>query len=67
MGTIIKAINIEDGKSVKVKINDRGSFVKGRIIDLSLKSFEKIVDKNQGLAKVEIEIVDDRKTFRYKR
>ncbi len=66
-GTIVKVINLENGKSVKVKINDRGPFVKGRIIDLSPRAFKKIADKNQGLAKVEIEILDDTKTFRYKR
>ena len=34
-GTIVKVINIKNRKSVIAKINDRGPFVKGRIIDLS--------------------------------
>ena len=35
LGTVVKVTNQATGKSVKVTINDRGPFVKGRIIDLS--------------------------------
>ena len=35
MNTIVKVTNLNNGKSVIVRINDRGPFVKGRIIDLS--------------------------------
>lgn len=34
-GTIVKVLNVKTGKSVRVRINDRGPFVHGRIIDLS--------------------------------
>lgn len=66
-GTIVKVTNMENGKSVKVKINDRGPFVKGRVIDLSPRAFKKIADKDEGLINIKIEIIDDTKTFRYKR
>ncbi|MCJ2378219.1 septal ring lytic transglycosylase RlpA family protein [Vibrio sp. ZSDZ34] len=65
-GTIVRVTNTTNSKSVDVKINDRGPFVKGRIIDLSKKSFEQIGDINKGLASIKIEIIDDSNTFRYK-
>jgi rare lipoprotein A len=42
LGTMLLVTNLENGKSVKVKVNDRGPFIKGRIIDLSRSSFAKI-------------------------
>ena len=34
-GTMVRVVNMHSGKSVKVRINDRGPYVRGRIIDLS--------------------------------
>lgn len=65
-GTVVRVINTANNKSVDVKINDRGPFVKARVIDLSQKAFEKIGSKNQGVVPVRIEILDDSHTFRYK-
>ncbi|MGF1696029.1 septal ring lytic transglycosylase RlpA family protein [Vibrio lamellibrachiae] len=65
-GTIVKVTNTANGKSVDVKINDRGPFVKGRVIDLSQKSFGQIGNIKKGLAPIKIEIIDDSNTFRYK-
>ncbi|MCY9871386.1 septal ring lytic transglycosylase RlpA family protein [Vibrio barjaei] len=65
-GTIVRVTNTANGKTVDVKINDRGPFVKGRVIDLSRKSFEQIGDISKGIAPVKIEIIDDSNTFRYK-
>jgi len=46
LGTIVKVINLKNHKSVKVRINDRGPFVKGRIIDLSYIAGKRIgIDK----------------------
>ena len=53
-GTKVIVKNINNGKSVKVRINDRGPFVKGRIIDLTRVAFAKIANLDEGLAKVEI-------------
>jgi rare lipoprotein A len=50
--------NLKNGKSVKVKINDRGPFIKRRIIDLSKAAFAKIENINKGYTKVEIMVVD---------
>ena len=56
-GTKVKVTNIKNGKSVIVKINDRGPFVKGRIIDLTRSAFNSIGDLNSGIISVEIEVI----------
>ncbi|MVT07126.1 septal ring lytic transglycosylase RlpA family protein [Chitinophaga tropicalis] len=53
-GTKVKVTNIANGKSVKVRINDRGPFAEGRIIDLSKKAAKRIGMVNTGVANVEI-------------
>jgi rare lipoprotein A len=65
-GTIVRVTNTANSKTVDVKINDRGPFVKGRVIDLSQKSFEQIGNIKKGIAPVKIEVIDDSNTFRYK-
>ena len=49
--------NINNGKSVVVKINDRGPFVKGRIIDLTRSAFNSIGDLGSGIISVKIEVI----------
>ena len=56
-GTTVKVINLKNGKHVVVRINDRGPFVKGRIIDLSRSAFMVIGDLDSGIIKVRIEVV----------
>lgn len=56
-GTRVRVTNLENNRSVKVKINDRGPFIEGRIIDLTRKAFSKIGDTDSGLIKVRIEVV----------
>lgn len=51
-GTIVRVVDQQTGKSVKVKINDRGPFVKGRIIDLSRRAATVLGIRNEGHAKV---------------
>lgn len=55
--TPLKVTNLENGKSVICRVNDRGNFKKkyGRIIDLSKGAFSKIADLKQGLVKVRID------------
>lgn len=57
-GTIVKVTNEKNGRSVEVKINDRGPFVEGRIIDLSKSAAEKLDFILDGIANVTIEVVD---------
>lgn len=53
-GTKVKVVCLQTGKSVVVKINDRGPFTKGRVIDLSKAAAEKIGLIKKGIATVEI-------------
>ena len=57
LGTIARVTNLENGRSVTVKINDRGPFIDGRIIDLSYGSAGAIDMVETGLASVEIEVL----------
>lgn len=56
-GTVVIVRNLNNGKSVKVRINDRGPFIKGRIIDLTKTAFSQIANLDKGVAKVEIRVV----------
>jgi len=56
-GTKVKVTNVKNGKSVIVRINDRGPFVRGRIIDLSRSAFSKIGNTRAGVIEVTIEVV----------
>jgi rare lipoprotein A len=55
--TKVKVTNLSNGKSVVVRINDRGPFVKGREIDLSKAAAVKIGMIKSGTAKVSLEII----------
>jgi rare lipoprotein A len=57
-GTNVVVKNLNNGKSVKVTINDRGPFIKKRIIDLTRAAFSKIENIDKGVTKVEIMVVD---------
>ena len=51
-GTVVKVTDQRTGKSIKVTINDRGPFHKGRIIDLSKAAAAQLGTKNAGTGKV---------------
>ena len=54
-GTMVRVTMLQNGKSVIVKINDRGSYVKGRVIDLSIAAAKKLGLVRAGIAKVKVE------------
>ena len=56
-GTVVLVTNLKNQQQVMVKINDRGPFVEGRIIDLSKKGAETINMVNDGIVDVRIEAV----------
>jgi len=56
-GTKVKVTNTKNGKSIVVKINDRGPFIKGRIIDLTRSAFSAIGNTDSGVISVTIEVV----------
>ena len=57
-GTVIQVTNLRTGKSVEVRINDRGPFHSSRALDLSKAAFDSIGNSNHGTMAVEYEIVD---------
>ena len=56
-GSKVKVTNVDNGKSVVVRVNDRGPFVRGRIIDLSRSAFSAIGNTSSGLIDVKIEVI----------
>jgi rare lipoprotein A len=57
MNTMVKVYNKDNGKSTIVRINDRGPFVAGRIIDLSNKAARKIDMVKKGTANVKVTVL----------
>ena len=56
-GTTLKVISLKNDKSVIVRVNDRGPFVAGRIVDLSRKAMENLGGLEKGIIEVKIEIL----------
>ena len=59
LGTLVRVTHLGNGRSVTVTINDRGPFVRGRIIDLSRGAAEAIGMVIEGIAEVEVRVVRD--------
>ncbi len=57
LGSIVEVRNLNNGKKITVRINDRGPFIEGRIIDLSKKGAEKLGMLESGIAKVRVTLV----------
>jgi len=56
-GTIVRVVDLETGRSVVVRINDRGPFIEGRIIDLSKGAAEELGIIEKGITRVGLRIV----------
>lgn len=66
---LVKVTNLANGKSVKLRVNDRGPFIAGRIIDLSPRAAGRIGMKERGVARVKVEVIsvgdgDDKRKLR---
>ena len=57
-GTLLKVTNLDNNKQVVVRVNDRGPFVRSRIIDLSWGAANEIGMVGKGIAKVNVELAD---------
>lgn len=57
LGTRVRIRSFDTGKTVDVRINDRGPYVDGRVIDLSLRAAQKLGITEQGLDRVEVRIL----------
>ena len=58
LGSTINVTNVANGKSVVATVNDRGPYVKGRIVDLSKSAFSSIANTSSGLISVQIQVIE---------
>lgn len=56
-GTMVRVVNLKNGRSVVVKITDRGDLPEGRIVDLSYGAAEKLAMTDEGLAPVRLDVL----------
>ena len=56
-GTRLRVTNVASGQSVTVRVNDRGPFVRGRVVDVSYAAAETLGMVGGGVAKVKLEVV----------
>jgi rare lipoprotein A len=57
MGTKVRVVNVANGKSELVTINDRGPFIKGRIIDVTIGTAERLGFAKRGVVPVRVEVL----------
>ena len=58
LGSIVRITNIKTGNSALVRITDRGPFVEGRVVDLSLAAAKAVDVYQPGIAKVRLEVLE---------
>jgi rare lipoprotein A len=61
LGSMVRVVNLANGKHVHVRINDRGPYVNGRILDLSHAAAAYLGMVEGGLSVVQVEVVGDRR------
>jgi len=59
LGTRLRVTNVDNGRSVVVRVNDRGPFVDGRVIDLSRAAARELGVRGAGVITVRIEVLED--------
>ena len=58
-GTVVKVVDLKTNKSITVRINDRGPYIRGRVIDLTIGAARALGMYNRGIAKVRLEILKE--------
>ena len=59
LGTVIRVTHIGNGRSLELRVNDRGPFIPGRILDLSLGAAQKLDMVEAGVAEIRIDIIKE--------
>lgn len=59
LGSMVRVVNLLNGKHVRVRINDRGPYVNGRILDLSHAAAAQLGMVEQGLSVIQLEVIGD--------
>ena len=54
---VVKVTNLSNGKSLKMRVNDRGPFIAGRIIDVTPRAARKLGFEKEGLTQCEVEVI----------
>jgi rare lipoprotein A len=62
LGTMVKVTNLRNGRTVVVRVNDRGPVVEGRIIDLSYQAARELHLEHQGIQTVRLDLVSEPQT-----
>src|SRR5690242_8159303 len=57
MPSIVQVTNLENGRSIELRVNDRGPFARGRIIDVSRRAAQLLGFEGQGTAKVRVKLL----------
>ena len=57
-GTMVRVTNLDNGRSVVVRINDRGPYSGGRVIDLSAGAAQMVGMMQTGVAPVQLDVID---------
>ena len=57
--SIVRVTNLQNGRSVVLRVNDRGPFVNNRVIDVSMRAAQMLGFKDQGTAQVQVEILPE--------
>jgi rare lipoprotein A len=57
LGSRVRVTDVRTGKSIEVRVNDRGPFVQGRVIDLSRKAAKQLGLIKKGITKVKVEVL----------
>ena len=57
LGTQLRVVNLQNGRVVRVRVNDRGPYVDGRILDLSREAARALDMEHSGLATVKLEVI----------
>ena len=58
LGTVVDVENLENGRTLQVRINDRGPFVRGRILDLSRAAAAELGMEAAGIARIRLRVVE---------
>src|SRR6185503_14091206 len=60
LGTQLRVVNLENGRAVRVRVNDRGPYIDGRILDLSREAARVLDMEQRGVATVRLEVIGTR-------
>ena len=59
LGSMVRVVNLVNGKHVRVRINDRGPYINGRILDLSYAAAAKLGMVDRGVSVIQLEVIGD--------